>query len=461
MKILNSDELNLKMESMGGEKVKQAIELFTEMKDSKEFDKINIYKDLLEEKALELNVDINKKGMKDKISDSLLMQDIMFFLEPKDGINLFSLKTFDYLYDKTNVWEQAIERFGLDPNTIDPSTLPNLGLPIEEDFDEFDLNNYKNIDISNLRIGDLAYDNSFKYQNNLEMQLLRENCYMFETYSSIYEFDSFEEWLETSLQPYENDEIVDFLTRDFFDNESLKNEFFNILKNTSISELSNTFNEESINIIKNSENYNEMYEQIDEIGENDFELYQSIDNFIFERFEKKIEQYNSDELEINEENKEYLKIFDNAKLFYDKYVEMEELTYDKYISLLINLDEQTLEKLDEINHFNSEYLIKDYIEKYGNVEFTIDLDERFKIKEENIPLIVDMIKDYHSGDKPKIYEYPQKIEEQYNYLIENNYIAELKNCFNILKDKHKKELSIELLDKINNLDSKDIDIEMV
>ena len=41
MKILNSDELNLKMESMGGEKVKQAIELFTKMKDSKEFNKIN------------------------------------------------------------------------------------------------------------------------------------------------------------------------------------------------------------------------------------------------------------------------------------------------------------------------------------------------------------------------------------------------------------------------------------
>ena len=68
MKILNNDELNLKMESMGGEKVQQAIELFTEMKDSKEFNKINIYKDFLEEKALELNVDINKKGMKSFIN---------------------------------------------------------------------------------------------------------------------------------------------------------------------------------------------------------------------------------------------------------------------------------------------------------------------------------------------------------------------------------------------------------
>ncbi len=459
MKILNSDELNLKMESMGGEKVKQAIELFTEMKDSKEFNKINIYKDFLEEKALELNVDINKKGMKDRIFDSLLMQDIMFFLEPKDGINLFSLKTFDYLYDKTNVWEQAIERFGLDPNTIDPSTLPNLGLPIEEDFDQFDLNNYKNMDMSDLNIGDLIVDNYLKYINNLEMDLYRKNSYLFEKCKEPDNFYEFGEWLYKSLDPYENDEIVDFLTNDFFDNESIQEEFFNVLQNIPESKLKKDFNKESINIIKNSKNYNEIHEQIHDISENDYELTKLTDKFLFERLALKAEEYENNTLENNDDNKKYIKIFDNAKMFYDNYLEIKELTYDKYISLVMHLDEEKLENLFEDVEYGHKILIESYLEKYGNVEFPIDLDKKFKIKDENIPLIAEMIKEHYESNT--IFETRKTTENKLNFLIDNNYKTEAKDYFDKLKDDHKSKLSEKFLDKINNLDSKDIDIEMV
>lgn len=314
-------------------------------------------------------------------------------------------------------------------------------------------------------IGEMISDYIDVFQDNLEMQLYRDVGVLDSFNFLPDECDDLNEWLNLSCSYQDNDGLFD-LYQEFFDNDKeelnpLKDDFLNTLSSLTKKELNQNFTKETTTAIKSSSNYNEFMEKFHIIDEKDdgittfFELqFEYINN----KMKNTLFNYLENE-QIDDKFKPFVDIIKASESYFKQYYEINELCTENIISYLINKPINEIEIVQDDLVFNLEDEIENYIEKYGNNKFQINLYEKFKIKEENIPLIVDMIKQFYKEEATNYTNINQLAygdfvaKEQIEFLIEYNYLDEAKHCLSMLSEEFKNKLDKEFIEKINNLDS--------
>lgn len=312
-------------------------------------------------------------------------------------------------------------------------------------------------------IGDLISDFTDVFQDNLEMQLYRHIGILDSSNYMPYECDDLDEWLKLNCNSESNGGLYDYLI-ELSDNEdgsldSIKDDFLATLAKVNKKELKETFNKETIDAIKTSSNYKEFMEKFELIDEdNDSDFFELQFEYFDNTMKKVLNNYFNGQ-RIDDKFKHFEDIIIANKNYFEQYYTIDCLCVDNVISYLINKPINEIEIANENLDFDLKDSIKSYIERYGNNKFPIDLYEEFKIKDENIPLIVDMIKAFYNEEVTNYTNINQLAygdfvaKEQIEFLIEYNYLDEAKHCLSMLSDEFKNKLDKEFIEKINNLDS--------